>query len=64
MSILYMGRMTEWLLELQILVQSVPITTKSCEFQSRSWRNVLYTTLCENVYQWSVPYAIYILSVD
>jgi len=25
---------------------------KSCEFESRSWRNVLDTTLCEKVGRW------------
>jgi hypothetical protein len=27
-------------------------TTKNCEFQSRSWRGVLDTTLCDKVCQW------------
>ena len=38
-------------------VQSVPITIStyhhsSCEFEPRSWRGVLYTTLCDKVCQW------------
>ena len=33
-------------------MQSVPITTKSCEFEPRSWQGVLDTTLCDKVCQW------------
>ena len=33
-------------------VQSVPITSKSCEFEPRSWWGVLDTTLCDKVCQW------------
>jgi hypothetical protein len=36
-------------LDLQLPVQSVCITTS--EFESRSWRGVLYTTLCNKVCQ-------------
>ena len=32
-------------------MQSVPITTKSCAFESRSWRGVLDTTLHDKVCQ-------------
>jgi hypothetical protein len=38
-------------LDLQLSVRSVPITTKSCEFESRSWRGVLDTTLCDKDWQ-------------
>jgi hypothetical protein len=34
-------------------MQSVPITT-SCEFEPRSWQDVLITTLCDKVCQWLV----------
>ena len=30
-------------------VQSLPITTKSCEFEHRSWQGVLDTLLCDKV---------------
>ena len=33
-------------------IQSVPITIKSCEFESCSWRGVLDTTLYDKVCQW------------
>jgi hypothetical protein len=35
-----------WQLDLQLLVQSLSITTKS-EFESHSWQGVLDTTLCD-----------------
>ena len=38
-------------LDLQLSVRSVPITTKSCEFESRSWRGVLDTILCDKDWQ-------------
>ena len=38
-----------WWLDLQLPVQSVPIIT--CEFERRSWRGVLDTTLCDKVCQ-------------
>ena len=28
---------------------------KSCEFEPRSWRSVLDTTFCDNVYLWVLP---------
>ena len=40
------------MLDLQLHVQSVPIITKSCEFEPRLWRTVLDTTLCDQVCQW------------
>jgi hypothetical protein len=43
-----------WQLNLQLPVQSVPINTKSCEFEPRSWWGVLDTTLCNQVCQWVV----------
>jgi hypothetical protein len=33
-----------WYLDLQLSMQSAHITTKRCEFVSRSWRGILYTT--------------------
>jgi hypothetical protein len=33
-------------------VQSVSITTKSCEFETRSFWGVFDTTLCDQVWQW------------
>jgi len=33
-------------------VQSLPITTKSWEFEPRSWQGLLDTTLCDKVCQW------------
>ena len=39
-----------WQLDLQLPVQSVPITT-SVVSESRSWRGVLDTTLCDKVCQ-------------
>jgi hypothetical protein len=41
-----------WQLNLQLPMQSVPITTKSCEFEARSGRDSLNTTICNKVYQW------------
>ena len=41
-----------WQLDLQLPVQSVPITTTSCEFESRLWRGILDTILCDKVCQW------------
>jgi hypothetical protein len=41
-----------WWLDLQLPVQSVPITTTVCEYESRSWRGLLDTTLCNKVCQW------------
>jgi hypothetical protein len=38
--------------DLQLPVQSVPITTPSCEFEPHSWRDVLDTTLFDKVCQW------------
>ena len=38
-----------WWLDLQLPVQSVPIITR--EFERRSWRGVLDTTLCDKVCQ-------------
>jgi hypothetical protein len=38
-------------LDLQLPMQSVPITTK-VEFESRSLRGVIDTTLCDKVCQW------------
>jgi hypothetical protein len=32
-------------------LHSVPITSKRCEFEPRSWRGVLDTTLCDKVCQ-------------
>ena len=40
-----------WLLDLQLPVQSVPITTKVVSFESRSWQGLLDTTLCDKVCQ-------------
>ena len=40
-----------WQLDLQPLVDSVPITTKSCEFEHRAWRDVVDITLCDKVCQ-------------
>jgi len=38
-------------LELQLPMQFVSITTSRYEFESRSWRGVLDTTLCDKVCQ-------------
>ena len=35
--------------DLQLSMQSVSITSKSCEFEPRSWRDVLDTTLCDSL---------------
>ena len=40
---------TAWKLDLQLHVQLVFITTKSCEFEPCSWREY---TLCDTVCQW------------
>ena len=41
-----------WYLDLQLHMQSVPITTKVViKFEPRSWRGVLDTTLCDKVCQ-------------
>jgi len=40
-----------WWLDVQLPVQSVPITTKRFEFQPRSWWGVLDTALCAKVCQ-------------
>jgi hypothetical protein len=40
-----------WQLDLKLTVQSVPITTNSCEFEPSSWRGLLDTTLCDKVCQ-------------
>jgi hypothetical protein len=37
------------LLDLQLHVQSMSITTKRCEFESRLWRDVLDTILSHKV---------------
>jgi hypothetical protein len=37
--------------DLQQLVDSVPITTKSCEFEHCAWRDVVDITLCDKVCQ-------------
>jgi hypothetical protein len=45
-----------WLFDLQLPVQSVSAYHhKSCEFEPRSWRGVLNTTLCDTVCQWFSP---------
>jgi len=41
-----------WSLDLQLSVQSVPITTKVVSFEPCSWGGVLVTTLCDKVCQW------------
>ena len=41
--------------DLQLPVQSVPITIISCEFEPCSWRGALDTTLCDNVCRWFSP---------
>jgi hypothetical protein len=38
-----------WYLILQLPMQSVPITTNVVEFESRSWRGVLDTTISDEV---------------
>ena len=38
-----------------VVVQSVPITTKWWEFESRAWRGVLNTILCDEISQWVSP---------
>ena len=40
-----------WQVDLQLHMQSVPITTKIVRIESRSWRGVLDTTLCDKVCQ-------------
>ena len=40
-----------WQLDLQLPVQSVPITTNSCEFEPCSWQGVLDTILCDKLCQ-------------
>ena len=37
--------------DLQLSMQSVPTTTKNCEFEPRSWQDVLDTTLCDTFCQ-------------
>ena len=39
-------------MDLKLHVKSVPVTTNSCEFESRSWQGVLHRTLCDKVCQW------------
>ena len=39
-------------MDLQLPVQSVPITTNVVNLNTRSWRDVLDTTLCDKVCQW------------
>jgi hypothetical protein len=41
-----------WSLDLQLPVQSVPITTKVVDFEPHSWWGVLDITLCDKVSQW------------
>ena len=41
-----------WLLDLQLHVQPVPITTNIVGLEPRSWRGVLDTALCDKVCQW------------
>jgi hypothetical protein len=43
--------MIVWQLDLQLPVQSVPITTNVVSSNPRSWRGVLDTTLCDKVCQ-------------
>ena len=43
-----------WYLDLQLLVQSVPITT-NCEFEPCSGKTILDTILCDNVCQCFSP---------
>ena len=43
-----------WLLDLQLPVQSVHITTKVVSVNTIPWRSVLDTTLCDKVCQWQV----------
>ncbi len=40
-----------WLLDLELPVQSVPITTKVVSSNPVLWRDVLNTTLCDKVCQ-------------
>ena len=40
-----------WQVDLQLPMQSVPITTKIVRIVPRSWRGVLDTTLCDKVCQ-------------
>ena len=40
-----------WQVDLQLNMQSVPITTKIVRIEPRSWRGVLDTTLCDKVCQ-------------
>ena len=39
-----------WWLDLQLPLQSVPITTQIVSSNSSSWRGVLDTTLCDKVF--------------
>jgi hypothetical protein len=41
--------MVVWYFILQLPMQSVPITTNVVEFESRSWRGVLDTTISDEV---------------
>ena len=41
--------MIVWLLNLQLPMQSVPITTESCEFEPHSSRDLQDTTFCDKV---------------
>ena len=43
--------MIVWQLDLQLPVQSVPITTNIASSNPRSWQGVLDTTLCDKVCQ-------------
>ena len=40
-----------WLLDIQLPMQSVPITTKVCDFKISLWQGVIDTTLCDKVCQ-------------
>jgi hypothetical protein len=42
------------ILKIALPMQSVPITTRRCEFESSSWLGVLDTTLCDKVCQWLI----------
>ena len=46
------GASWSWSLDLQLPVQSMPITTKVVSSKPRSWRGVLDTTLYDKVCQW------------
>ena len=39
-------------MDIKLHVKSVPVTSNSCEFESRSWQGVLHRTLCDKVCQW------------